>query len=164
MEFEFDTVETAPRVITIDTWAHPERPSNLRHGQLSIAEVYNRAGVDVQQSPNTSVVGLEAGVGAEIWTDQEFHDAMRVFWSRYKPRAQWALWMLFAHRHIDPDVGGIMFDSSRLNPNNPFQRQGAAVFGDNLANRLPSGEKHPEQWIRRQQFFTAVHEIGHCFI
>ncbi len=163
VEFEFDTVETAPRVTTIDTWVHPVRPSNLRREQLNIAEVYSRVGVDVQQSPNTSVVGLEAGVGAEKWTNQELHDSMQVFWSRYKPRAQWAVWMLFAHRHVDPTLGGIMFDDSKRNPKDRFQRQGAAVFGDTLADRLPDGEKQPKQWIRRQRFFTAVHEIGHCF-
>jgi hypothetical protein len=164
VEFEFDTVETAPRVTTVDTWAHPNRPVNLRHEQLSIAEVYSRVGVDVQQSPNTSAVGLEAGVGAEAWTDQQLHDAMRAFWSRYKPRAQWALWLLFAHRHVDPIWLSIMFDHpERKNPSDPFQRQGAAVFGDRIAESLPPGEKNPEQWIRRERFFAAVHEIGHCF-
>jgi hypothetical protein len=172
VEFEFDTVETAPRVTSIDTWAHPNRPINLRHEQLTIAEVYSRAGVDIQQSPNTSLVGLEAGVGADIWNDQQLHDAMQMFWSRYKPRAQWALWMLFAHRHVPKilpngdrvDVLGQMFDNKdRKNPIDPIQRQGAAVFGKTIAEKVPAGEMHPEQWIRREQFFAAVHEIGHCF-
>lgn len=171
-EVEFDTVETAPRVTTVDTWAHPNRPVNLRHEQLSIAEVYSRAGVDLQQSPNTSVVELEAGVGADIWNDQQLHDAMQRFWSRYKPRAQWALWMLFAHRHVPKilpngervDVLGQMFDhKDRKNSIDPIQRQGAAVFGKAIAEKVPAGEMHPEQWIRREQFFAAVHEIGHCF-
>ena len=109
-EFEFDAVETAPRVTRIDTRVHPEH-ANVEPRILGIGDVYSQAGVDLQQSPNTSVVGLEAGgIGAEIWDDQQLHDATQTFWSRCKPRAQWAGWMLFAHRHRDPAVNGIMFD------------------------------------------------------
>lgn len=164
VEFEFDTVETAPKVTRVDTGAHPNHPANLWRETLNITDVYNRAGVDVQQSPNESVVGLEAGVGADLWTDQELHDAMQMFWSRYKPSSQWALWFLFAHRHVQQDVKGQMFDhKDRRNPVDPVQRQGAAVFGSRIADNVPASEPNPEQWIRRERFFAAVHEIGHCF-
>ena len=144
-----DVVETAPHVTFIDTFAHSNRPLNLRNEQLNIAEVFSRAGVDVQQSPNASIVGLEAGVGADLWNDQQLHDAMQVFWSRYKPRAQWALWMLFAHRHVNESLLGIMFDFNHPemnNPLDPYQRQGAAVFGERIAERVPAGETQPAEW------------------
>ena len=164
VEVEFDTVETAARVTSVDTWAHPNRPVSLRREQLDIVQVYSRVGVDIQQSPNTSVVGLEAGIGAEVWSDQQLHDAMQMFWSRYKPRSQWALWMLFARRHVNPRLGGIMFDhKDRKTPSDPIQRQGAAIFADKLADNVPPGETHPTQWIRRERFFAAIHEMGHCF-
>lgn len=172
VEFEFDTVETAPKVTSVDTGAHPNHPSNLRRETLNISKVYDRAGVEVLQSPNESVVGLEAGVGADSWNDQELHDAMQMFWSRYKPSSQWALWMLFAHRH-DIELGpkgeiidplGQMFDhKDRIKPADPIQRQGAAIFGERIAEKVPASEANPQQWIRRERFFAAVHEIGHCF-
>jgi hypothetical protein len=160
-EFEFDTVETAPRVTAINP------PGQ---GPLSITEVYSRAGVEVRQSPNASTVGLEAGVGAERWSDQQLHDAMQVYWSRYQPTAQWALWVLFAHRYRDThqqygedEVYGIMFDSSLRTASDPYQRQGAAVFGTSIAAGMTE-EGHPAaDQIDRRRFFSAVHEIGHCF-
>ena len=164
VEVEFDTVETATRVTSIHTAAHPNRPTTLPLEQLSVADVYARAGVDVQQSPNESIVGLEPGEKALLWTDQQLHDAMQMFWSRYKPRAQWALWVLFAHLHVDPKLLGIMFDNpKRRTPVDPIQRQGAAVFGDRIDEGLPAGEAHAGPWLRRQRFYAAVHEIGHCF-
>jgi hypothetical protein len=163
-EFEFDTVETAPRVTGIDTWAHPSRPLHLQREQLDIVETYSRVGVDVQSSPNPNpTVGLEAGVGADHWTDQELHDSMQMFWSRYQPRAQWALWLLFAHYHQDPELLGIMFDNpDRRTPSDTIQRQGAAVFGQRIADKMPAGAYGPA-WVKREIFFAAIHEIGHCF-
>ena len=174
-EFEFDVVETAPYVTSVNTWAHSNRPLDLANEELSITEVYSRAGVNVQQSPKeTSVVGLEVGEKALKWDDQQLHDAMQMFWSRYKSRAQWALWMLFAHRHYNEDYLGIMFDFNHTKiPGEPdlgpgrldpfYQRQGAAVFGQRIAEKVPAGDKYPEAWKRRELFFAAVHEIGHCF-
>jgi hypothetical protein len=76
VEFKFDIVQTAPHVTSIDTWAIPNNPANLRHERLNIAQVYDRAGIEVQQSPNTNVVELKAGIVTEIWDDQQLHDAM----------------------------------------------------------------------------------------
>jgi hypothetical protein len=153
VDFEFDIVETAPKVTNFDTWAHPNRPSNLKREQLSIAEVYSRVGVDIQQSPNGRAVELEAGVGAEVWDDQQLHDAMRMFWSRYKPRAQWALWVLFAHLHVDPKTLGIMFDhKDRTTPADPVQRQGPAIFGQRIAEKVATGESNPAMDPARDVF------------
>jgi hypothetical protein len=163
VEFEFDVVTNAPPVMSVDTWGHPERPSDLRRESLTVVEAYGRAGVDVQQSPNGSVIELEAGEGAEIWSDQQLHDAMKMFWSRYRPRAQWAMWMLFAHRHVDPRLKGIMFDNPERNMNDRYQRQGAAVFTSRIAESVSPGEQRPGQWLRREEFFATVHELGHGF-
>ena len=88
---------------------------------------------------------------------------MRMYWSRYSPRAQWALWFLFAQEYELSEFGGMMFDNSERNAADRFQRQGAAVFSANLERTLPPGESQPNQWMTRERFFAAVHEIGHCF-
>jgi hypothetical protein len=56
-----------------------------------------------------------------------------------------------------------MFDNSDLGPGNAIQRQGFAVFGHRIAEKVPAGEQQPAEWIRRERFFAAVHELGHCF-
>jgi hypothetical protein len=163
-EFEFDTVETAPRVTRIDTWAHPERPGKLRQEWLTIGKVYDRAGVDVRQSPEADVLTLgPGGPGVEVWNNQQLHDAMRAFWSRYQPRAQWALWVLFAHRHVDPTYNGIMFDfGGPTGTAGKYQRRGAAVFGEAVADNMKP-DPYPGPALARRRFFSAIHEIGHCF-
>lgn len=167
VEFEFDTEIEASRVTRINTCAHQIRPSNLPCEWLNIDKVYERAGIEVRHSPNTSSVPLLGPMGEYLpdapWSDQELHDAMRVYWSRYTPRAQWALWFLFARRYDKPQFGGMMFDNSNRNPSDRFQRQGAAVFSAHLEANLPPGEPQPDQWMARHRFFAAVHEIGHCF-
>lgn len=160
-EFEFDREPGAPQVTAVNTHAHAKRPADLPGEWLSIDKVYDRAGIEVLQSPNRSDAAIVGPAGEFLtglpWSDQELHDAMRVYWSRYRPRAQWALWFLFARDHVDPDTGGIMFDFQ-----DP-QRQGAALFSNALDRRLPGGEPQPGEWMARQRFFAAVHEIGHCF-
>lgn len=168
-EFEYDTVEGAGRVTSIDTWAHSHHPASLPKEQLSITTVYNRAGVDIQRSSGTDIVDVDLAMGNanDAWNAQELHDAMRVYWSRYRPvRAQWAIWMLFAHRYEDAanqQTFGIMFDALKLVPGSHVERQGAAVFGHTIDNNVPAGDPQPDAWLRRERFFAAVHEIGHCF-
>ena len=146
--------------------AHSNRPLDLANEQLNITEVFSRAGVDVQRSPNASVVGLEAGVGADLWDDQQLHDAMQMFWSRYKSRAQWALWMLFAHRHFNESLLGIMFDFNHPKMNTrstPISARVRRCSAKGLPNRCRRATRSRKSGSGRELFFAAVHEIGHCF-
>jgi hypothetical protein len=43
------------------------------------------------------------------------------------------------------------------------QRQGCAVFSDSFISERPENDPNPEAYVRRMRFWTAVHEIGHCF-
>jgi hypothetical protein len=158
-EFEYDVVEGASQSTQYQTHAHPNRPPTLANEQLTITKVYDRAGIEIQLSPKRDIVPLALSGEDSQWTNQELHDAMRGYWSRYKPRAQWAAWMLFAGRHECRSLGGIMFDYN----NGPHQRQGAAVFCDQLADSVPPGEANPTEWFSRERFFAAVHELGHTF-
>jgi hypothetical protein len=163
VEFEFDIVEGSTAVTSIETGAHPNRPAELPSETLTIEAVYRRAGFDVTLASSGSVPLNAAGTDG-LWSETEMHDAMQTYWSRFAGAAQWSLWVLFAARHEDtPDgpgfnLGGIMFDD--IGPNH---RQGTAIFNDSFISRAPAGDAAPAAWVRRMQFWTACHEMGHAF-
>ena len=76
----------------IDTGAHPNRPATLPVQTLTMVEVFSRAGVDLRRSKEESVVPLSLADVDETWSDSELNDVMKQYWSRYKARAQWAMW------------------------------------------------------------------------
>ena len=159
VEFEFDFAEGEQAVTTVDTCAHPNRPASLPCEKLSIQTVYARAGFEVTTSPGGGEVSI-GGAGADAkWGDQEMHDAMQTYWSRFAPKAQWAMWVLFASLHeMGTSLGGIMFDDIGAN-----HRQGTAIFNDSFIKNPPAGDPNPEAWVRRMIFWTASHEMGHAF-
>lgn len=159
VEFEFDTVENTEAVTTYDTGSHPNRPETLPVENLSIEQVYDRAGFRVTRSGGDGTVPLQGAGANGTWSDAEMHDAMQTYWSRFADRAQWSLWVLFAARHdIGTGLGGIMFDD--IGPNH---RQGTAIFNDSFISQAPAGEANADAWVRRMRFWTACHEMGHAF-
>jgi hypothetical protein len=159
IEFEFDAAAGITGVTSIKTGDHPTRPAGLPLEALSLETVYRRAGFDVTKSGGDSIVPL-AGAGADaVWSNQEMHDAMQVYWSRFAPKAQWSVWVFFAALHEQgQSLGGIMFDD--IGPN---QRQGTAIFENAFIAQAPSGDAAPDAWVRRMRFWTAAHEMGHTF-
>lgn len=159
IEFEFDAAAGTKAVTSINTGDHPTRPAGLPLEAVSLEAVYRRAGFNVTKSGGDSVVPL-SGAGADsVWSNQEMHDAMQVYWSRFSPRAQWSLWVFFARLHeMGSSLGGIMFDD--IGPN---QRQGTAIFEDAFISQAPGGDLAPDAWVRRMRFWTAAHEMGHSF-
>lgn len=158
MNFEFDCVEGETAMTTIDTCAHPNRPATLPCENLSIKMVYQRVGFDVTTSPSGIVPLTSAGPDA-MWSDLEMHDAMQNYWSRFASEAQWALWVFFASLHeMGTSLGGIMFDD--IGPNH---RQGTSIFNDSFISVAPAGDPNPAAWVQRMLFWTACHEMGHCF-
>jgi hypothetical protein len=158
VDFEFDSAEGEQATIDIDTHAHPNHPGTIPAERLSIQTVYQRAGFDVTTSPGGPVPIAGAGVDAK-WSNQEMHDAMQTYWSRFAPRAQWAMWVFFASLHESgTNLGGIMFDD--IGPNH---RQGTAIFNDSFIANPPAGDPAPAAWVRRMLFWTACHEMGHAF-
>lgn len=156
-QFEFDHVDGVARITSLDTWSNDDRPASLKHETLTVSKVYRRAGVDLTTTLDPAPP-LPNDDADPIWTELELHDAMRVYWSHYKPFTPWAGWTLFCPRFEDDHVRGIMFDNPDLGPGNRIQRQGAAVFVESIYSQPGSLENH-----RRTAFFTAVHEMGHCF-
>lgn len=159
IEFEFDAAAGTTGVTAINTGDHPTRPAGLPAESLSLETVYRRAGFNVTRSGGDSVVPL-AGAGADsVWSNQEMHDAMQVYWSRFAPRAQWSVWVFFAAlSDSGTSLGGIMFDD--IGPN---QRQGTAIFENAFIANAPTGDPAPDAWVRRMRFWTAAHEMGHTF-
>lgn len=159
IEFEYDTVQGTSATTVIDTHTHPNRPATLPREDLSIERIFSRAGFDVRKSSGDSVIPL-AEAGPDVrWSDQEMHDAMQVYWSRFANVAQWSMWTLFAAQHESgTSLGGIMFDD--IGPNH---RQGTALFNDSFISQAPAGDANPAAWVQRMRFWTAVHEMGHAF-
>ncbi|HEY3063875.1 MAG TPA: hypothetical protein VGL99_33305, partial [Chloroflexota bacterium] len=159
IEFEFDAAAGTSAVTSINTGDHPTRPAGLVSEALSLETIYRRAGFDVTKSGGDSIVPL-TGAGADsVWSNQEMHDAMQVYWSRFAPKAQWSVWVFFAALHeTGTSLGGIMFDD--IGPN---QRQGTAIFENAFIAQAPAGDLAPDAWVRRMRFWTAAHEMGHTF-
>jgi hypothetical protein len=165
VQFEFDVVEGEKATLSISTCAHPNRPPSLPCETLTIQEVYRRAGFRVSTSkPGIPIPVLGAGADA-LWSDQEMHDAMQAYWSRFADQPKWALWVFFAslHEADEPgqapgNLGGIMFDS--IGPNH---RQGTSIFVDSFISEPPTSDPDPAAWVRRMIFWCACHEMGHAF-
>ena len=158
VNFEFDFVEGEAPTLSINTGAHPNRPAGLPVENLTIQKVYQRSGFDVSVSPGDKVPILGAGANAK-WSDNEMHDAMQIFWSRFANISQWAMWVFFASLHEQGNsLGGIMFDS--IGPNH---RQGTAIFNDSFIANAPAGDPNADAWVKRMIFWTACHEMGHSF-
>jgi hypothetical protein len=158
LNLEFDCAQGVTAVTDIQTNAHPNRPATLPNETLTLQTVFRRAGFSV--GTNSSSIVPIAGAGANArWSDQEMHDAMQVYWSRFANAPQAAFWTLFASLHEDgTSLGGVMFDD--IGPNH---RQGTAIFVDSFIANPPSGDPAPAAWVRRMRFWTAVHEMGHTF-
>lgn len=158
VEFEYDAVEGAPLVTSIDTTAHPNHPASVPAEILTIENVFRRAGFDVRKSTGDQVISNDSGPDA-LWSDMEMHDAMQIYWSRFADTAQWSMWVLFASLHeMGTGLGGIMFDD--IGPNH---RQGTAIFGNSFIATPPTGDPAPDAWVNRMRFWTACHEMGHAF-
>ena len=83
---------------------------------------------------------------------------MHRYWSTYSDAPDWAIWVLFAGKHERATRLGSMFDLSDAN-----QRQGCAVFNQNIDDYVPSNYPQRPEHLARMRFYDLVHETGHCF-
>ncbi|WP_330286138.1 hypothetical protein [Streptomyces sp. NBC_00576] len=161
---EYDRVSDAEQTDEYELHDHPVRPADLPNIKLTVEDAFSRQGIHVTRTRGSNVIPLSASVNG-TWSDIEMHDAMQQHWSEWKPGpsgqglAQWQVWTLFAGQHdMGPGLGGIMFDDIGT-----AQRQGCAVFSKSFISEQPPNDPDPEAYVRRMRFWTAVHEIGHCF-
>jgi hypothetical protein len=122
-------------------------PSGGPARTLSVISAFAEAGVEMRSTGQSNVIGTAPG---GTWSNAELHTAMQAHFSRWANLPQWKVWLLHARLHDrGPGLLGIMFDQ------HGHQRQGCAVFYHSLA-----GTSAVRQ---RDQLFTCVHELGHCF-
>ena len=159
VDFEFDFVQGEKVLLNIKTDAHPNRPHSLQTEKLSVMAIFERAGFAVTTTKGGKVPLKGAGKD-KVWSYQEMHDAMQKYWSRFKSKAQWAMWVFFAglNEEDGKDLGGIMFDDIGAQ-----HRQGTAIFNKSFISDPPARDRKPEEWKRRMNFWTTCHEMGHCF-
>jgi hypothetical protein len=124
-------------------------PSGGRARSLTPAAAFGEAGIEAVAAREPAVIdAAPAGVNA-AWSDAELHAAMELSFGRWADSPQWAMWLLHAVTHEDPELFGLMFD--RQGP----QRQGCAVFYGDLRPTSPE--------ITRELLHVCVHELGHVF-
>lgn len=161
VSMEFDNAAGSTINLDYNTGSHPNRPASLAVENLTIPEVYRRAGFDVATTAGNSVVPMAGAHADAKWSNQEMHDAMQVHWSQFSASAKWAVWVFFASLHEQgTSLGGIMFDDIGAQ-----QRQGTSIFNDSFI-KTPNPAQTPAlapAWIDRMNFWTACHEIGHTF-
>lgn len=122
-------------------------PSGGPARTLTVVAAYHEAGVEMRVAGIPNVVAAAPGGS---WSDAELHNAMVNHFSLWREMPQWKVWLFHARLHdMGPGLLGIMFDQRGL------QRQGCAVFYEGLGGTRPQA--------LRNQLFTCVHELGHCF-
>ena len=133
------------RLTSYDTGSLPsEGPAR----SLTPAAAFAEAGLEMVGAGEVVIDTSGAGTNA-AWSDAELHAGMETSFSRWADSPQWAIWLLHAVTHEDPDLFGLMFDHQGL------QRQGCAVFYQDLN---PSRSE-----VARELLHISVHELGHGF-
>jgi hypothetical protein len=114
---------------------------------LYVTTAFAEAGVEMRLAGEP---GRIATAPDGTWSNAELHAAMEAHFSQWANVVQWKVWLLHARLHDrGPGLLGVMFDQRGR------QRQGCAVFYQWLAGTSATR--------RRDQLFTCVHELGHCF-
>ena len=122
-------------------------PSSGPARTLSVVKSYAEAGIQMRPAGRPNVVGAAPG---GKWSNAELHAAMERHFSLWRDVPQWKVWLFHAMKHdLGPGLWGIMFDQRGRH------RQGCAVFYQRIAGTSPVQ--------LRNQLYTCVHELGHCF-
>jgi len=170
VEIEVDREDGAVDVEPYNTHTHPDRPADLRAKNLTIENVYAKAGIRITRSAESNIIDTTDAANADgntRWSDQELHDAMEAHWSAFANRPQWKLWLFIAELYADDFTGGIIFDANIDEPGG-VDRQGSAIFtlcpwfhtttGGYIVDNPPEAEA-----VQRELFFNTIHESGHAF-
>jgi hypothetical protein len=124
-------------------------PSGGPARTISVHGAFADAGIELAGAAAPTEVEVAAAGADGTWSDAELHAAMEEYFSRLADRPQWAIWLLHAWAHDDPNLRGLMFDRRGRH------RQGCAVFYEPL-----SGTDAPTV---RNQLHACMHELGHGF-
>lgn len=144
-------------VLAIQPHDHPNRPGTVPRQPLTVIDVLNKAGYDVEITPVEDIHPISTGV-EDQWTHAELHDAMVTYNQEATSVPPDTIWTLVVARHAEGDnLAGIAFDNLGTK-----QRQGVAVFQDAHILRHPNGDPSPGAWEDRMMFFNLLHQWGHA--
>jgi hypothetical protein len=147
VDLEQDYEEDVEMFASYDTGS---LPSGGPTRTLTIAKAYAEAGIEMRTAGASNMVPTSEAGGDVKWNNAELHDAMEKHFSLWKDEPQWKVWLFHAVRHeYGPGLLGIMFDQEGKH------RQGCAVFYQGIGGTAPAD--------LREQLYTCVHELGHCF-
>jgi hypothetical protein len=167
LEVFVDTVRRAGNFIEpIYDTAFLPGPPGLTTRAIDVGAALREAGVAVTQRPVAGSID-DGGIRFEKWSDAELNEILGDRFLQERPDTtwpQWALWALFASKHEEPGIQGVMFDDVGQQ-----QRQGLAIFRnqetfDGLPP-VPLNGASPEPFMAmamRQYLFTWIHELGHA--
>ncbi|WP_333673112.1 hypothetical protein [Elioraea tepidiphila] len=114
---------------------------------LYLTTAFVEAGIEMRLTGEPGTIATAPG---GTWSNAELHAAMEAHFSQWENQPQWKVWLLHAREHdLGSGLAGIMFDQRGR------QRQGCAVFYAAIAGTSATR--------RRDQLFTCMHELGHCF-
>lgn len=122
-------------------------PSGSPPRMLDTIAAYADAGIDLASTGPPTIIQMSEAGEDDAWSDAELQAAMALHFSLLGDGPRWAIWLLHAVAHTDPDITGLMFD--RTGP----QRQGCAVF----VGHDPSASDVMQQ----ARLYNCVHELGH---
>ncbi len=112
--------------------------------KLSVETAFAEAGIEFQRMPSNTINSQEE------WGDSDLQNAMKEHFSLLEDVPQWKVWLFVANRHeMGSGKKGVMLNGEKR------PRQGCAVFH--------SGIDGLEPIALREQLWTYVHELGHCF-
>lgn len=149
IELEIDYMEGTKLLPTLNISTVKTRPSNLPNEEISLTSLFAKAGINAKVSSRSDTIPVGP---TETWSEDELHAIMEQNMSEYDNIPQWRLYLLIATTFENPNVLGIIYDTTDDVP-----RQGSAVF---TKHRMIDGDT-PEH--KREYLYTALHELGHAF-
>ncbi len=135
---------------------------------LDVVACYADAGIAIEIEPSAAAPIDDSHPDFDTWSTAELHDAMSDHFSRAVGSwPSWDLWAVLASRADDPNLAGIMFETTgqRGRDRGP-ERRAIAVFREHpLFQQLPAAEPNndAEREALRNFLHTWIHEIGHAF-
>ncbi|UVW29435.1 hypothetical protein [Massilia sp. H6] len=149
VRIETDSVSDlgTPLLSSYDTGTLPSGGSGR---SLGVVSAFAEAGIAMAPTAGGNVIDVSDAGGDASWSDAELHASMQRHFSLWADLPQWCVWQVAAQLHDEgPLLYGIMFDLAGK------ERQGCAVFHAGIGGS--SADK------QREQLYTYVHELGHCF-
>lgn len=165
-QLDLDTYQGVTLAATADTSQSPH-PADLPAENLSIPEIFQRAGIDLKVNAGETITDPDPDLGNE-WSEGELHNLMEAHFEAYGSTPSWNVWGAVVPRFqsgsgYDPGYYGVMFDWGGYPNGDSTYRFGFAIAHDAIEGRT-SGTLYDTTAKRdRLMIETFAHEAGHAF-